>query len=122
MNTVILIGRLGRDPELRYTQAGTAVTSFSLAVDRPKRQGEDKPQADWLDIVTWGKLAENCHKHLTKGRQVAVEGRMQSRSYEAKDGSKRKAVEVIAHEVKFLGGKRPEESELGTEVDEEAPF
>jgi single-strand DNA-binding protein len=100
MNQVALVGRLGRKPELRYTQQGTAVCTFSIAVDNG--QGKD---ADWFDIVAWQKLAETCAQHLDKGRQVAVSGRLQTRSWETQDGQKRKAVEVVAGRVDFIGPK-----------------
>jgi single-strand DNA-binding protein len=98
LNRVLLIGRLVADPALRYTQSGKAVTKFTLAVDR--RRKEDG--TDFIDIVTWQKLAELCANHLGKGRMVCVEGRLQIRSYEAQDGGKRKAAEVVADNVQFL--------------------
>ena len=82
LNTVILIGRLVRDPELRYTTSGAAVANFTLAVDRPFTNQQGQREADFIDIVTWRKLAETCGNHLGKGRLVAVEGRLQIRSYE----------------------------------------
>lgn len=111
MNIVMLIGRLTRDPELRYIPtSGTPVATFSLAVDRElskeKRQEAEesgKPTADFINIVVWGKQAENCANYLEKGRQVAVAGRLQSRSYEARDGGKRYLTEVVAARVEFLG-------------------
>lgn len=112
MNIVMLIGRLTRDPELRYIPtSGTPVATFSLAVDRElskeKRQEAEesgKPTADFINIVVWGKQAENCANYLEKGRQIAVAGRLQSRSYEAKDGGKRFVTEVVAARIEFLGG------------------
>lgn len=103
LNRVILIGRLVADPELRYTGNGTAVTSFRLAVDRPFTNQQGEREADFIDIVTWRKLAEVCASHLAKGRQAAVEGRLQIRSYEASDGTRRKVAEVVADNVQFLG-------------------
>ena len=108
MNQVALVGRLGRKPELRYTQQGTPVCSFSIAVDNG--QGKDP---DWLDIVAWQKLAETCGQHLDKGRQVAVSGRLQTRSYETQDGQRRKVVEVVAARVDFLGSKADGETQSG---------
>ncbi len=109
MNKVILIGRLTRDPEVRYTQSGKAVASFTLAVDRrfARRDAENsgQPTADFIPIVTWNKLAEICGNNLVKGRRISVEGRMQVRSYDAQDGSKRYVTEVIADEVEFLDAK-----------------
>lgn len=98
LNRVILIGRLTRDPELRYTQQGTAVARFTLAINRKFKREE----TDFIDIVVWQKLAENCAQYLTKGQLAMVEGRLQVRSYEAQDGQKRKSVEVVADDVKFL--------------------
>jgi len=102
LNKVILIGRLTRDPELRYTPNGVAVTKFSIAVDRPFANSKGEREADFIDIVTWRKLAEVCSNQLGKGRLVAVDGRLQVRSYEDNQGNKRKAAEVIADVVKFL--------------------
>lgn len=101
MNQVILIGRLVRDPELRYSQNGIAVTTFTLAVDRPFIS-QDGGKVDFIDIVTWRKLAETVANHLTKGRLVAVEGRLQIRSYDDKNGIRRKVSEIVADQVKFL--------------------
>lgn len=98
LNSVILIGRLTRDPELRYTTSGTAVCQFTLAVQRKY----NKDEADFIDIVAWRGLAENCANYLGKGRLAAVEGRIQIRSYENQEGQKRKAFEVIADDVRFL--------------------
>ena len=101
LNRVILIGRLTRDPELRYTPQGTAVCSFSLAVNRKFNREE----TDFIDIVAWRGLAENCASYLSKGRLAAVEGRIQVRTYENQEGQKRKAVEVVADDVRFLESK-----------------
>lgn len=108
MNQVALVGRLGRKPEMRHTAQGTAVCTFSIAVDN----GQDKAP-DWFDIVSWQKLAETCAQHLDKGRQVAVSGRLQTRSWETQDGQKRKAVEVVASRVDFLGGKGDADAQGG---------
>lgn len=102
MNRVILIGRLTREPELRFTASGTAVANFTLAVDRPFLNAQGKRDADFIRIVTWGKLAENCSNYLGKGRLVAVEGRLQVRSYQTPDGQTRTITEVIAEKVQFL--------------------
>ena len=103
LNRIILIGRLVRDPELRYTQNGTPVARFTLAVDRgrSKTAGGEK-ETDFIDIVVWQKQAEVCTNFLGKGRLVAVEGRLQVRNYETKEGEKRRAAEVVAMQVKFL--------------------
>lgn len=123
MNKVILVGRLARDPEVRYTQAGKAVASFSLAVNRRGQQ----QQADFIPIVAWEKLAEIVGQHLAKGSQILVEGRMQIRTYDAQDGSKRYVTEVIAQDIEFMGNKPQTASgaeSFGHEVlpDEEIPF
>lgn len=97
-NRVILIGRLTRDPELTYTPQGTAVCKFTLAINRKF----NKEEVDFVDIVAWRGLAENAANYLGKGRMAAVEGRMQVRTYEAKDGGKRKQTEVIADDIRFL--------------------
>lgn len=109
MNSVILIGRLTRDPELRYLSSGMAVSRFSIAVDkdlsREKKQefeSKGQPTADFINIVVWGKQAENCAQYLVKGRLVAVQGRIQTGSYTAQDGSKRYTTDVVADRVQFL--------------------
>ena len=102
LNRVTVIGRLTADPVLRYTQSGLAVCTFTLAVDRPFKGQNGEKETDFLDVQTWRKLGENCANYLTKGKMAAVEGRLQVRSYEAKDGSKRKAVEIVADNVVFL--------------------
>lgn len=102
MNHVTLIGRLTKDPEVRYTQSGTPVGTFTLAVDR--RVQKDKPkEADFIPCVVWGKTAEVVGNWCKKGKQVGVEGRIQVRSYDAKDGSKRYVTEVIVSELELLG-------------------
>ena len=99
LNRVVLIGRLTKDPELKYTNNGNAVCTFSLAVDRPATEG-----TDFIDIVVWRKLGENCANYLSKGKLAAVDGQLRTRTYE-KDGSKRKIYEVIADNVRFLSPK-----------------
>ncbi len=108
MNKVILAGRLARDPEVRYTQSGKAVASFALAVNRRFSRnggGDQQPTADFIPIVAWEKLAEICGNNLIKGSQILVEGRMQVRTYDAQDGSKRYVTEVVANEIEFMGSK-----------------
>jgi len=110
MNNVVLIGRLTRDPELKYLpNTGTPVATFTLAVDRElsrekklEMESKGQPTADFINIIVWGKQAENCANYLKKGRLVAVSGRIQSRSYEGKDGTKRYITEVVASRVEFL--------------------
>ena len=110
INKVILIGNLGKDPELRYTASGTAVASFSLATSErfKNRNGEQQERTEWHNIVAWGNLAEICGKYLAKGRQVYIEGRIQTRSYDDRDGNKRYITEIVANEMKMLG--RPGEA------------
>lgn len=105
LNKVIMIGRLTRDPELRYLPNGTPVTGFSIAVDRPFTNAQGQRETDFIDIVAWRKLGEVVANNLTKGRLVAVEGRLQIRSYDAQDGSKRRVAEVVADTVQFLDSK-----------------
>lgn len=102
LNKVILIGRLTRDPELRYTANGVAVATFTLAVDRPYINNQGQRETDFIRIVVWQKLAEVCANNLGKGRLVAVEGRLQIRSYETPDGQKRQISEVVGENVRFL--------------------
>lgn len=102
LNKIILIGRLTKDVELRFTQEGKAVANFTLAVDRPFKNQQGEKEADFIRIVTWGKLAENCANHIGKGRLVAVDGRLQIRSYDGNDGQRKYITEVVADEVKFL--------------------
>lgn len=104
LNKVMLIGNLGKDPEMRYTANGSAVTTFSIACNRTfmSPEGERREQTDWFDVVTWNKLAETCSQFLQKGRRAYVEGRLQTRSWEGQDGQKRYRTEVIAQTVLFL--------------------
>ncbi len=104
-NKVMLMGNLTRDPELRYIPSGQPVTTFTLAVNRnfAAASGEKREEVSFIKIVVWGKLAEICNEYLKKGRPAFVEGRLQSRSWEAQDGSKRSTMEVVAQSVQFLG-------------------
>ena len=122
LNKAILMGRLTADPELRRTQNNTAVTSFTLAVNRkPSRSGE-QPQTDFIDIVAWSYTAEFVSKWFSKGQQVAVVGRIQTRTWEDKQGQKRKTVEVIADEVHFAEPKRDNGYQAGREMPAAMPF
>ena len=105
LNRVVLIGRLVRDPELRYTQSGVAVVSFTLAVDRNFKNAQGEREADFIDIVAWRQLAENCAQYLAKGKLAAVDGSLQIRAYTGNDGVKRRAAEVVADTVRFLSPK-----------------
>ena len=122
LNKIILMGRLTRDPELRRTQSGTAVTSFSLAVDRDfKSQGGEK-ETDFIDIVAWRNTAEFVSKYFTKGRMAVVEGRLQIRDWTDRDGGKRRSAEVIAENVYFGDSKREGGSDYGSAPAYSAPY
>jgi single-strand DNA-binding protein len=107
VNKVILVGRLGRDPETRYTSGGQAVCNFSVATDRSykDRTGQTQKQTEWHKIVAWGKLAEICQQYLKKGSQVFIEGRIQSRQWDDKEGNKRTSFEIVANEMRMLGSR-----------------
>ena len=106
MNKIIVIGHLGRDPEMRYTPNGQSVTSFSVASSRryTTSSGEQREETTWFNVSAWGKLAELCNQYLTKGRQVYVEGRFSSRSFEGRDGQMRISNDINLTDVQFLGG------------------
>jgi single-strand DNA-binding protein len=110
LNKVMLIGNLGKDPELRFTPSGRAVARFSLATSEQwtDQQGQRQDRTEWHNIVVWGKQAESCGQYLSKGRQVFIEGSIRSRQYDDKEGQKRYITEVIAQRVQFLGGGRGE--------------
>ena len=105
MNKVVLIGRLTRDPELRYTGNNTPVASFSLAVNRNYSNQQGEREADFINIVVWRKQAENVKNYLTQGSQVAIDGRLQTRTYDDQNGQRRYITEVIADNVEFLGSR-----------------
>jgi single-strand DNA-binding protein len=119
VNKVILIGNLGRDPELRYTASGQAVANFTLATTEsiPKKDGGREDRTEWHRIVAWGKLAEICGEYLAKGRQIYVEGRIQTREWEDRDGNKRWTTEIVARNMQMLGRR----SEAGIGGDLSAP-
>ena len=129
LNKTILIGRLTDDPELRYTANGTAVCNFTLAVQRPFKNREGEYDADFIDIVVWRKQAETCANHLGKGRLVAVDGRLQIRTYETDEGYNRRVSEVVANDVRFLEwpddskkmnqDKKQSKQQQGQQIDEE---
>ena len=106
VNKVILVGNLGKDPELRYTQTGSAVANFSLATFEQwnDRDGKRQERTEWHNIVVWGKQAEHCGQYLSKGRQVFIEGSIRTRSYDDKTGNKRYITEIVAQRIQFLGG------------------
>ncbi len=110
LNRVLLIGRLTREPELRYTPDGTPVANFTIAVNRSFTNQQGEREADFIPIVVWRKQAEQCAEYLSKGSEVVVDGRLQVRSYEDRDGIKRKKSEIVAWRVQFLGRLKKEES------------
>lgn len=121
MNSVFLIGRLTRDPEVRYTAATQmAVATFTVAVNRPNRSGENQ-QADFPRVTVFGKQAENCEKYLAKGRLVAIEGRLQTGSYQNKDGATVYSTDVMANRVQFLEFGNKQQSDGQTNVQEAMP-
>jgi len=139
VNKAILIGNLGRDPELRYTQSGQPVVNFSIATTEnwTDKNGERQERTEWHRIVVWGKTGENCAQYLSKGRTVYVEGRIQTREWEDREGQKRTTTEINAQNVTFLGGagsgrsdsgagssgpSQPEESESGPPPQDDVPF
>ena len=129
LNRVTIMGRLTRDPELRRTSSGTAVTSFTLAVDRDYKDKETGQRGtDWIDVVAWRQTAEFAAKYLSKGRMAVVEGRLQVRDWTDKEGGKRRAYEVIAENIYFADSPRKEEPPTGTgftelpEDDGDLPF
>jgi len=135
LNRVVLTGRLTADPDLKFTQSGRAMLRFDIAVNRRwvnPESGQPEEEVTFLPIVVWGKQAENCAAYLRKGRQVAVDGRLRVRSFTTQNGDRRRATEVVAQSVHFLGGRpttaEPQPTEEGTEIppdpspEEEVPF
>ncbi len=123
INKAILIGNLGRDPELRYTQNGQAVANFTLATTESwtdKASGQKQERTEWHKIVAWGRTGELCAQYLSKGRTVYIEGRIQTREWEDKEGQKRWTTEVNAQTVQFLGGPRSADAE-GAPADTTTP-
>ncbi len=105
VNKVILVGNLGKDPEVRYVQSGNAVCTLRLAVTERRKDGDQwKDHTEWMDVVTFGKTAENAGQYLAKGRQIYVEGRLQTRQFKDKEGQEKWRTEVVANQVLFLGG------------------
>jgi single-strand DNA-binding protein len=122
VNRVILIGNLGRDPEVRYTQNGTAVANFTLATNEvwTDKGGERQERTEWHRIVVWGKQAEIAREHLSKGKQVYVEGSIQTRQWDDREGNKRQTTEIKAMRVVMLGRPEPGESRMTAAVSSEA--
>ena len=127
LNKVMIIGNLGREPEMRYTPSGRPVTTFSVATSRTwnTSEGEKHVETEWFNVVAWSNLAEICKQYLTKGQQVYIEGRLQTRHWEDQEGNKHTSVEIVANEMIILGERR-EAGEAGTEPEsieeEEFPF
>jgi single-strand DNA-binding protein len=127
LNKVMIIGRLGRDPEMRYTPSGRPVTTFSVATTRKwsTSNGERRTETEWFNVVAWSNLAEICNQYLVKGQQVYIEGRLQTRHWEDEEGKHHSSVEVVANEMIMLGNRQPSENESDKddEVEEdEFPF
>lgn len=128
LNRIVLIGRLVKDPELRYSTSGKAVATFTLAVDRPFKNAQGERETDFINIVVWGAQAENSANYLAKGKMAAVDGRLQIRSYDGQDGQRRWVTEVVAQDVRFLSPKSGGDqnyNNIGTEVDfsdDDIPF
>jgi single-strand DNA-binding protein len=120
LNKVMIIGKLGRNPEMRYTPSGRAVTSFSVATNRSwvNAGGERREDTEWFNVVAWGNLAEICKQHLTKGQQVYVEGRLQTRGWEDQSGKKHYRTELVANEMIVLGERRDIEAAEGSRENE----
>jgi single-strand DNA-binding protein len=121
LNKVILIGSVGRDPEMRFTPSGRPVTSFSMSVSRTwlSADGERREETEWFNIVAWGQLAEICKQHLTRGQFVYIEGRLQTRGWEDDQGKKHFRTEVVASEMLVLGDRRlPEEDDYLNDPDD----
>jgi len=124
INKVILIGNLGRDPELKFTPSGVAVANFSMATSeewKDKETGEKKEQTEWHKIVVWRRLAEICGEYLKKGSKVYIEGKLQTRSWEDSDGVTKYATEVVAHTMQMLGGKPQQDQQPRPKKDASAP-
>lgn len=125
LNKVMIIGNLGADPEMRFTPNGDAITNFNVAVNESwTSNGEKKDRTEWFRVVCWNKLAETAAQYLTKGRQVFVEGRLQTRSWEDQSGQKRYSTEVVASTVRFLGerGEPREQEEAFVPEPDDLPF
>ena len=121
MNKIIVIGRLVADPQLHYTQNGHGVANMTVAVDRPFVKDGER-ETDFIDVVAWRKLAETCANHLTKGRLVAVDGRLQIRSYDDKEGVRRKVSEIVADNVQFLDSKKEQAEQPSKQGFDDVPW
>lgn len=122
MNKIVLLGRLTKDVEVKYTPSQKVVCSFTLAVDRPFLNQEGQREADFIPVVVWGKVAELCGNSLAKGHRILVEGRLQIRSYDGKDGNRHWVTEVIANSVEFIERKSDAKNANMTNIGKEVPF
>ncbi|MHA2428594.1 MAG: single-stranded DNA-binding protein [Candidatus Hermodarchaeia archaeon] len=124
LNKVMIIGRLGRDPELRYTPSGRPVTNFSVATSRnwTTSNGERRTETEWFNVVAWSNLAEICNQYLVKGQQVYIEGRLQTRHWDDDNGKRHSSVEIVANEMIMLGKRRTSDDESGEDENEEDEF
>jgi single-strand DNA-binding protein len=124
LNKVMIIGRLGRDPEMRYTPSGKPVTTFVVATSRSwnTSDGQRRSETEWFNVVAWGSLAEICKQFLVKGKQVYIEGRLQTRNWEDSEGNKHSATEIVANEMIMLGERRSESNEQSSEEQDEDEF
>jgi single-strand DNA-binding protein len=133
VNKAIIVGNLGRDPEVRHTQSGNAVCNFSVATsEKWTKDGQTQEKTEWHRVVVWGKQAENCAQYLKKGRSVYIEGRIQTREWVNKEGQKQYTTEVVANQVQFLGGRgegssgepksEPASAPSSSPADDDIPF
>ena len=127
LNKVMIIGRLGRDPEMRYTPSGRPVTTFNVATTRTwnSSDGERHSETEWFNVVAWGSLAEICKQHLVKNQQVYIEGRLQTRKWEDNSGNKRSSTEIVADEMIIIGDRlesNSSDNEPGLQSQEEFPL
>ena len=124
LNKVMIIGHLGRDPELRYTPSGRPVASFSVATSRTwtSSDGERREETEWFNVVAWGTLAEICKSHLSKGQQVYIEGRLQTRGWEDDGGTRHYRTELVANEMIVLGDRAPQDLDANTADDDRESF
>ena len=123
VNKVILVGHLGADPEIRYTQSGSPVANLRLATSESwkNKNGQKEERTEWHRIVAWSKLAELAGQYLSKGRQIFVEGRLQTRSWDDKDGNKRYSTEIVATNIQFLGSARDQKGAVANSMPEDLP-
>jgi single-strand DNA-binding protein len=124
LNKVMIIGHLGRDPEMRYTPSGRPVTTFSVATSRSwnTSDGEKRSETEWFNVVAWGSLAEICKQYLSKGQQVYIEGRLQTRRWEDDSGNRRSSVEIVSKEMVMLGDRKKKTDQNNDSFDDDDTF